>query len=124
MIKDVKILTSHDKSAVEKFIIEWSNKWYYMTKFLTNVVYNSFNYNNDNRIEYTIVMERYPDALMNLNDDLYTNGISNVTKLSEQGWVSTTVEQVHSEEWGRGKKGKDTKEEMSTTSDSSSIYEG
>ena len=54
---------------------------------------------------------------------LSDNVNQDVTEISGEGQLSTATEQVHSEEWRRGKKGKNSEKEVSTTSDSSSVHE-
>jgi hypothetical protein len=44
MFEDVKIYTSPDKDAVERFIMEYSDKWYYKLDFKTDVIYDSFQF--------------------------------------------------------------------------------
>jgi len=142
MIEDVKILTSPNKNDVERFIIEYSDKWYYRNDFKTNIIYDSFQFSWAYKIYYTVVMVKYkeeqiqnsPVSTITSTEEsieytwfatiLDNNTEQNATEIWGEGELSTVTEQVHSEKWGRSKKGKDTQEEMSTTSDSSSIHEG
>jgi len=144
MLEDVKIYTSPDKNSVERFIMEYSDKWYYKNDFKANTIYDSFQFSWAYKVYYTVVMVKYKDEPIE-NSSVYT-GISaistkkpidytwftkllndnteqNATEIWGEGELPTATEQVHSEKWGRSKKGKDTQEEMSTTSDSSSIHE-
>jgi len=128
MLEDVKIYTSPDKNSVEKFIMDMDEKWYFKAEFRTNIVYRSFQFSWDNQVIYTVVMTKYKDMhfeniptewLSTLSD----NDNKDVIEISGEGQLPTVTEQVHSEEGGRGKKGKDSEKEMSTTSDSSSVHE-
>lgn len=120
MLEDVKIYSSPDKDIVEKFIIELWNKWYYKTDFRTDVIYRSFQFSWDNQIIYTVVMIKYKDEPILLD----SNNNKDVAEIWGEGKLSMVTEQVHSKEWGRGKKGKNSEKEVSTTSDSSSVHEG
>lgn len=119
MFDDVKIYTSSNKNLVENFIVEWWDKWYYKTDFRTDIIYTSFQFAWAHEIYYTVVMARYKDEPILLDD----NSNTNATEIWGEGELSTTTEQVHSEKWGRSKKGKNSEKEVSTTSDSSSVHE-
>ena len=54
---------------------------------------------------------------------LDNNTEQNATEIWGEGELSTVTEQVHSKKWGRSKKGEDSQEEVSTITDSSSVYE-
>lgn len=130
MFEDVKIYTSPDKDAVEKFIMEYSDKWYYKLDFKTDVIYDSFQFSWAYKIYYTVVMVKYKEepienthvTITSTEDFTYATPI-NVTEIWGEGELSTVTEQVHSKKWGRSKKGEDSQEEVSTTSDSSSVHE-
>lgn len=154
MFEDVKILTSPDKDAVERFIMEYSDKWYYKNDFKTDIIYNSFQFSWAYQIYYTVIMVKYkeepiqnsPVTITSTEDPIeyvpvtttstekpveYTwfasildnNTEQNATEIWGEGELSTITEQIHSKKWGRSKKGKDTQEEVSTTTDSSSVHE-
>ena len=131
MLEDVKIYTSPDKDTVEKFIMEYFDKWYYKNDFRTDVIYDSFQFSWAYKVYYTVVMAKYKDepienvhvTTTSTEDFTYTIP-TDVNKDWWEGELSTATEQVHSKKWGRSKKGKDTQEEVSTTSDSSSVHEG
>lgn len=130
MFEDVKIYTSPDKDAVEKFIMEYSDKWYYKLDFKTDVIYDSFQFSWAYKIYYTVVMVKYKEepienthvTMTSTEDFTYTTPID-ATEIWGEGELSTITEQVHSKKWGRSKKGEDTQEKVSTTSDSSSVHE-
>ena len=140
MCEDVKILTSSDMAAVEKFIMEYSDKWYYKLDFKTDVIYDSFQFSWAYKVYYTVVMVKYKEepienthvTTISTEEPIeYTwfatvldnNTEQNATEIWGEGELSTITEQVHSKKWGRSKKGKDTQEEVSTTTDSSSVHE-
>ena len=140
MFEDVKILTSPDKAVIEKFIMEYSDKWYYKSDFKTDVIYDSFQFSWAYKVYYTVVMVKYrEEPIENVHVTttsteepveytwfatlLDNNTEQNATEIWGEGELSTITEQVHSKKWGRSKKGKDTQEEVSTTSDSSSVHE-
>ena len=130
MFEDVKIYTSPDKDAVEKFIMEYSDKWYYKLDFKTDVIYDSFQFSWAYKIYYTVVMVKYKEepienthvTITSTEDFTYATPI-NATEIWGEGELSTVTEQVHSKKWGRSKKGEDSQEEVSTITDSSSVYE-
>ena len=130
MFEDVKIYTSPDKDAVEKFIMEYSDKWYYKLDFKTDVIYDSFQFSWAYKIYYTVVMVKYKEepienthvTITSTEDFTYATPI-NATEIWGEGELSTVTEQVHSKKWGRSKKGEDSEKEVSTITDSSSVYE-
>jgi len=130
MFEDVKIYTSPDKDAVEKFIMEYSDKWYYKLDFKTDVIYDSFQFSWAYKIYYTVVMVKYKEepienthvTITSTEDFTYATPID-ATEIWGEGELSTVTEQVHSKKWGRSKKGENTKEEVSTITDSSSVHE-
>lgn len=130
MFEDVKIYTSPDKDAVEKFIMEYSDKWYYKLDFKTDVIYDSFQFSWAYKIYYTVVMVKYKEepienthvTMTSTEDFTYATPI-NATEIWGEGELSTVTEQVHSKKWGRSKKGEDSQEEVSTITDSSSVHE-
>lgn len=130
MFEDVKIYTSPDKDAVERFIMEYSDKWYYKLDFKTDVIYDSFQFSWAYKIYYTVVMVKYKEepienthvTITSTEDFTYATPID-VTEIWGEGELSTVTEQVHSKKWGRSKKGEDTQEEVSTITDSSSVHE-
>ena len=130
MFEDVKILTSPDKGVIEKLIMEYDEKWYYKSDFRTDIIYDSFQFSWAYKVNYTVVMVKYKEEpLENAHITIsstedFTYAIpTDVIKVWGEGELSTVTEQVHSEKWGRSKKGEDTKEEVSTITDSSSVYE-
>lgn len=130
MLEDVKIYTSPNQSDIEKFIIEYSNKWYYRNDFRTDVIYDSFQFSWAYKIHYTVVMAKYKEepienthVTISSTEDFTYAVPTNVIKIWGEGELSTVTEQVHSEKWGRSKKGEDTQEEVSTITDSSSVHE-
>ena len=130
MFEDVKIYTSPDKDAVEKFIMEYSDKWYYKLDFKTDVIYDSFQFSWAYKIYYTVVMVKYKEepienthvTITSTEDFTYATPI-NATEIWGEGELSTVTEQVHSKKWGRSKKGEDSEKEVSTITDSSSVHE-
>ena len=130
MFEDVKIYTSPDKDAVEKFIMEYSDKWYYKLDFKTDVIYDSFQFSWAYKIYYTVVMVKYKEepienthvTITSTEDFTYATPI-NATEIWGEGELSTITEQVHSKKWGRSKKGEDSEKEVSTITDSSSVHE-
>lgn len=130
MFEDVKIYTSPDKDAVERFIMEYSDKWYYKLDFKTDVIYDSFQFSWAYKIYYTVVMVKYKEepienthvTITSTEDFTYATPID-VTEIWGEGELSTVTEQVHSKKWGRSKKGEDSQEEVSTITDSSSVHE-
>lgn len=130
MFEDVKIYTSPDKDAVEKFIMEYSDKWYYKLDFKTDVIYDSFQFSWAYKIYYTVVMVKYKEepienthvTITSTEDFTYATPID-ATEIWGEGELSTVTEQVHSKKWGRSKKGEDSQEEVSTITDSSSVHE-
>lgn len=130
MLEDVKILTSSDKAVVERFIMEYSDKWYYKNDFRTDVIYNSFQFSWAYQVYYTVVMVKYKEEqfenvhISATPTEDFTYAIpTDVYKVWGEGELSTVTEQVHSEKWGRSKKGENTQEEVSTITDSSSVHE-
>ena len=130
MFEDVKIYTSPDKDAVEKFIMEYSDKWYYKLDFKTDVIYDSFQFSWAYKIYYTVVMVKYKEepienthvTITSTEDFTYATPI-NATEIWGEGELSTVTEQVHSKKWGRSKKGEDSEKEVSTITYSSSVHE-
>ena len=130
MFEDVKIYTSPDKDAVEKFIMEYSDKWYYKLDFKTDVIYDSFQFSWAYKIYYTVVMVKYKEepienthvTITSTEDFTYATPID-ATEIWGEGELSTVTEQVHSKKWGRSKKGENSQEEVSTITDSSSVHE-
>lgn len=130
MFEDVKILTSPDKDAVEKFIMEYSDKWYYKLDFKTDVIYDSFQFSWAYKVYYTVVMVKYKEEPIEnthvtiTSTEDFTYAIpTDVTEIWGEGELSTVTEQVHSKKWGRSKKGENSEKEVSTITDSSSIHE-
>ena len=83
MIEDVKILTSADKAAVERFIMEYSDKWYYRNDFKTNTIYDSFQFSWAYKVYYTVVMVKYKE------EPIQNSPVSTITSTEEP------VENVH-----------------------------
>lgn len=130
MFEDVKIYTLHNQDAVEKLIMKYSELWYYLHKFKTDIVYSSFNRDWDHAVYYTLLFVKYKEepienthvTITSTEDFTYATPID-VTEIWGEGELSTVTEQVHSKKWGRSKKGEDSQEEVSTITDSSSVYE-
>ena len=98
-MEDVKIYSTSDKSLAAQFINEHYNKDYYMNQFITDVVYNSFNRDWDNKIVYTIVMVKYKEIPLEnttisttSTEDFSTTLNYNATKIWGEGELSTTAE--------------------------------
>ena len=87
-----------------------------------------FNLNND--VWSTLLFVKYKEepienthvTITSTEDFTYATPID-VTEIWGEGELSTVTEQVHSKKWGRSKKGEDSQEEVSTITDSSSVYE-
>ncbi len=130
MFEDVKILTSPDKGIIEKLIMEYDEKGYYKSDFRTDIIYDSFQFSWAYKVNYTVVMVKYKDeplenahVTISSTEDFTYAVPTNVIKIWGEGELSTVTEQVHSEKWGRSKKGEDSEKEVSTITDSSSVHE-
>lgn len=117
MIEDVKILTSPDKAAVERFIMEYSDKWYYKNDFKTNTIYDSFQFSWAYKVYYTVVMVKYkeepiensPVSTITSAEDLIKNVHVTTTSIDEPieyTWfkelLDNNTEQNATEIWGEG----------------------
>lgn len=130
MFEDVKILTSPDKGIIEKLIMEYDEKGYYKSDFRTDIIYDSFQFSWAYKVNYTVVMVKYKEeplenthVTISSTEDFTYAVPTNVIKIWGEGELSTVTEQVHSEKWGRSKKGENPEKEVSTITDSSSVYE-